>query len=72
MNNLTEKWTKDTSEVICSYCPFYLFFLIAHFKILIVDNMLVTSKQGHLFKDTIVGTTHTRSVLILNVGNVEK
>ena len=42
MNNLTEKWTKDTSEVIC---------FIAHFKILIVDNMLVTSKQGHLFKD---------------------
>ena len=41
MNNLTEKWTKDTSEqVICS---------IAHFKILIVDNMLssVVNKDIH-------------------------
>lgn len=32
MNNLTEKWATDTSgQFIC---------FIAHFKILIVDNML--------------------------------
>lgn len=63
---------KGHKELYLFYCPFYLFiFLIAHFKILIVDNMLVTSKQGHLFKDIHSKQGHTRSVLILNV-NVEK
>ena len=62
MNNLTEKWTKDTSEVIC---------FIAHFKILIVDNMLVTSNKDTCLRTFIIKQGHTRSVLILNV-NVEK
>lgn len=49
MNNLTEKWTKDTSESFV-LLPILFIFLIAFLKY-IVDNMLVTSKQGHLFKD---------------------